>query len=173
MARKRSYRRYYKRKGRWSANLQEIKDTTTISSNSTQGKVIDLCSNPYQTTTTVSQQYTAKNVEVSLLMETDSSTTQYYLNDAVFYIMYVPQGMSVGVDYPKHHPEYIMAYKYQGNIFKDDEPAGYNLRIKSRLARRLQTGDKIVLYYKCNNTSTSGSIEVRTSGIVRWWTKAN
>lgn len=98
--------------------------------------------------------------------------------------MYVPQGFSgsgnnnLSNDYNKLHPEYILAYKYIGSPSHESNTTGMQgqqyqpYKIKTRLARKLDTGDEIVLFIKGLNQSTETQI-IRVNGVVRWWTKAN
>ena len=165
--------RYYKRKGRWSANIKNIVDTVQSIPSGISGNSIDLCLNPVQSDITVSQQYTVKNIELSVFADFNINTNTA-VEDVEHYIMYVPQGMNLTTDYNLEHPEYIMAYYFQGNPLSDSQTPGYKLKLKSRLSRRLQTGDRIIYFYKLNNTSSNGiGNEFRISGLVRWWTKAN
>lgn len=181
MARKSYKKRYYKRKGRWSANIKDIEDEQTLAPGVISGNSIDLCLNPVQSNITVSQQYTVKNIELSVFLEISQpgTTIQDYgskIEDIQHYIMYVPQGMNLTTDYNLEHPEYIMAYYYQGNPASDsisNSSLGYKLKIKSRMARRLQTGDRVIYFWKARNQDTSNSSTVRLGGLVRWWTKAN
>ena len=178
---KHTRRKYWKRKGRWSANISRINQSESVSGGTTYTGIY-LCSNPAQSYNSVSQQYTVKNIEISLELElaqessTGVSSTQ--IEDLQYFVMYVPQGMSPTHSYPIEHPEYIMAYRYKGsplietNDSSNDNPL-YPVFIKSRMARRLQTGDKILLLV-CWNTQGNfpvGTLNAR--GIVRWWTKAN
>ena len=158
-------------KGRWSANIKNLNTTNTIPANTTQGDAIDLCENPAQTATTISQQYTVKNIELSVYIE--AAVTPAVVEDIEHYIMYVPQGMQLTANYNLDHPEYIMAYYYQGNPTNDSTNLGYKLKLKSRLARRLQTGDKIIYFYKVKNEDTATEYQISVRGLVRWWTKAN
>ena len=168
MARRRA-RRYRRSKGRWSANIKNISENIDAGIG-LQFITVDLCRNPIQISMGVSQQYTVKNVELSVFGETNDNVN--VMEEVEHYIMFVPQGMTVGVDYNLIHPEYIMAYYYQGNPAKDSEGLGYRLKLKTRLSRRLQTGDKVIYFTKFNNTS-SAQVEYQINGLCRWWTKAN
>lgn len=180
MAKKR-VRRYRRAKGRWSANIKKLTtQTITASGSSDFYASTDLCQNPVQNESSVSQQYTVKNVELSFEFELQSGQTNYTeIEGIVCYIMYVPQGMTVDNNYPNYHPEYIMAMRFLGSPNLETgtgaapQQAGRNpLRIKTRLARRLQTGDKIILYINgTNNTTTTTTLNF--NGLIRWWTKAN
>lgn len=176
---KRRYRRYRRSKGRWSANIQTIQPSNVSApANSSFYSKTTLCENPAQSTSTVSQQYTVKNIELNYQIE---SPIESFTNveNLCAYIMYVPQGMSVTETYPNTHPEYIMAYRYLGS--PDVErgtttsvltPGRLPPKIRTRLARRLQTGDSIIfLLTGLNNTSSNSGVIL--NGLVRWWTKAN
>lgn len=173
-------RRFYKRsKGRWSANIKTLTNQTiNIAANSSFYGTTKLCENPAQNDNSVSQQYTVKNIELSYEME---AVDQKFIEGLVSYVVYVPQGMTVTETYPNYHPEYIMAMKFLGSP-DYHESAGSSttvegvyrnpLKIKTRLARRLQTGDSIQLLI-VGNSSKSTTTTIDFNGIIRWWTKAN
>lgn len=179
MAKKR-VRRYRRRKGRWSANIKNISNSDITATTGEFFATTLLCQNPVQDNQTVSQQYTIKNVEVSFQFETDmneGTTARFNIESLICYIMYVPQGMNIDINYPSYHPEYIMAMRFLGspdfeNNTANTTPGRNPLRVKTRLARRLQTGDSIILYIGGNNTSTLNA-NLKFHGILRWWTKAN
>ena len=171
MARKRYYRRRYK-KARWSANIADIPpETNTLSAGpGYASNTATLVTNPVQTNLTTSTVYTVKNIEGTFTIETTSD--DLLLEDFTVYLMYVPQGMNVSNDYNVQHPEYIMAYKFIGSPSPDSPQQFQPLRIKTRLARNLQTGDSIILFIKAyNQTTTTRNYSLQ--GVVRWWTKAN
>lgn len=181
MARYRRTRRYRRRSGRWASNISEfIEENITAPSSSQFFGTTDLVLNPVQSNTTTSQIYTIKNIEASFELETSSPQDAYQIESLAYYIMFVPQGMNVGDDYNLQHPEYIMAYKFYGSPTPDvdntSNPGNFSykipLRVKTRLSRKLQTGDKVVLYIKGLN-QRSQSIILHINGLVRWWTKAN
>lgn len=167
-------RRYYRRKGRWSANIRTLTEQTiNASPNSSFYASLDLCSNPFQTDSTVSQQYTVKNIELSYEIE-GRETYSYNVESLVVYIMYVPQGMTITETYPNQHPEYILAYRFLGSPNEDSGgPTRLPSKISTRLARRLQTGDKIIFLVTGYNDHSTGTAELKLNGLVRWWTKAN
>lgn len=173
MAKYQRFRKYSRRnRGRWSANIKNINqllDVTTTQSSF--GDSIDLCLNPVQDSLTVSQQYTTKNIELSAFIECPDAELAN-IENLEHYIMYVPQGMNLTTDYNLEHPEYIMAYYFQGNPVPDAESTGYRLKIKTRMARRLNTGDRIIYFYKGLHTAST-NVQLRIRGLVRWWTKAN
>ena len=94
-------RKYYK-KARWSSNIKPIDDQTILLPTGKNSASITLCYNPAQTDTTVSQQYTVKNVELSFEMNYLNNPSE--IEGITGYIMFVPQGMTVGNDYAELHP---------------------------------------------------------------------
>lgn len=184
MAKYTRYRKYSRRsKGRWSPNIQEI-GTTTVQApaNNTFYYTYTLAFNPTQVNTAVSQKYTVKRIEVSYYIDQDivQASGVENLEDITAYIMFVPQGMTITADYNIQHPEYIMAYQFLGSPYVDfsstSTPAGQQFqprKISTRLSRKLNTGDSVVLFLKGNNTSETQNSEFQFHGLVRWWTKAN
>lgn len=171
-------RRYYKRKsGKWAANISKIESTQLTATPGNWSTFTTLTSNPVQLNTTVSQIFTIKNMELTFQMESNT-TGGGNVEGITIYIMYVPQGMNVGNDYHLQHPEYIMAYRFIGS--PEFEQPGSNiaygvrnpLKVKTRLARKLQTGDSIIAYFEGNNEGTTNQ-DININGLVRWWTKAN
>lgn len=170
-------RKYFRRKGRWSANIKTLTaQTITLPGSSSFFSTTDLCTNPVQSDSTVSQQYTVKNIELSYEID---SLAPNIVEGLTSYIIYVPQGMTVTETYPNQHPEYIMAYRFLGspNYDNDSTTATTSVgrlpsKIKTRLSRRLQTGDKIILLIVGLNQVDTQQL-IRFNGLVRWWTKAN
>lgn len=177
MARKTYRKRRYFRKGRWAANINKIENVQIQATSGNWSTYTTLTSNPVQLNTTVSQIYTVKNMEFSFQLES-SSTSGGNVEGITVYIMYVPQGMNVGNDYHIQHPEYIMAYRFLGS--PEFEQPGSNiaygvrnpLKIRTRLARKLQTGDSIIAYFEGINQGTN-TTNIDCNGLLRWWTKAN
>lgn len=182
MARKSYKKKFYRKKGRWSANIRTITNESVTAPSGSFFSTLDLCLNPPQDSATVSQQFTVKNVELSYEIDSDTTDGINFAEALTSYIMFVPQGMTVTETYPNFHPEFIMAMKFLGspsinNDVSTDPPTGLNtgrnpLRIKTRLARRLQTGDKIILLIVGTNI-TNTQRTLKYNGIIRWWTKAN
>ena len=181
---KRRYRKSYRRpRGRWSANIRSVvNNTVSATSGNFIGNLV-LATNPAQNTSTVSQQYTVKNVEFSFQMEiTDNNqSVRNGIESLAAFIMYVPQGMTVTSDYITQHPEYIMAHRFLGspdielpNVSETPTQVFRNpLKIKTRLSRRLQTGDSIIWLITGNNSAGVSPITLTVNGLIRWWTKAN
>lgn len=163
----------FRRKGRWSANISEIQNTQITASRQKFSATTTLTTNPVQSNTTVSQIYTVKNFEISFTMDIGSGSTSSYIESLAFYIMFVPQGMNVGEDYNLQHPEYIMAYRFYGSPLQDSSSNEVvPFRLKTRMARRLNTGDSIILFITGFNEYSSEQ-NLKLNGLIRWWTKTN
>lgn len=167
-------RKYYRKRGKWSSNIQELLATGLTATPGTFSGSTTLATNPIQNTLGVSQVYTCKNFAVDFNIESEANAD---LEGITVYIMFVPQGMNVSEDYNIDHPEYIMNYKYLGSPTLIGSGAQESqqfqpLRIRSRLARKLNTGDSVILFIKGTNQGTS-TRNFELSGVVRWWTKAN
>lgn len=175
MAKTKKVRRYYK-KSKWSSNIKTITNqVVTAPSNASFFYKVDLCKNPAQSDNTVSQIYTVKNITFNWQSEITSATGWASVESLVGYIMYVPQGMTVTETYPNYHPEYIMGCRFYGSAeYEASGTAGIRnpLSIKTRLARRLNTGDSIVFLLVGSNTAETSTL-LTFNGLLRWWTKAN
>lgn len=170
-----SKKKFYRKKTKWSANIQELLNTGLTASPGTFSGTTTLATNPTQNTLGVSQIFTCKNFAVDFTIESDN---HWSLEGITAYIMFVPQGMNVSQDYNIQHPEYIMNYKYLGSptgtgTSTSAEVQQYQpFRLRSRLSRKLNTGDSVILFIKGLNQGSS-NISFNLSGIIRWWTKAN
>lgn len=175
MAKYRRYRKYSRRShAKWAPNIQEI-DTTTVQApaGATFYQSFVLAFNPTQVNTAVSQTYTVKNLEVNFYI--DSSAIVNQVEDVTAYIMFVPQGMTITESYNTQHPEYVMAYKYLGSPTYETNTSTQQyqpVRVRTRLSRKLQSGDNVILFIKGNNVGTANT-EFEFHGLIRWWTKAN
>lgn len=171
-------RKYYKRRSsKWASNIQEIHQL--ISTPAVQDDFhysASLITAPPQQNALATQRYTVKNLEISFNITSGNSNSLYQLDGICVYVMFVPQGYILTTDFNLQHPEYILAYKYLGSPSNDSSDSASQqyqpIRIRSRLARKLDTGDNIILFIKGTNTSTE-SRSFRIAGLVRWWTKAN
>ena len=183
MARKR-YRKYYRRsRGRWSANIKNVSKTATytlgpseLQAGGTVWLSDLLAENPAQSDNSVSQIYTVKNFDFSFYLE--DRNNQPYLENFCCYIVYIPQGFTIDNDVIRTHPEWILAMRYIGQS-KGDTTAQYYLpfRIKTRMARKLNTGDAIHFLVTGSrdpyDTNATQTVIIDVKGVVRWWTKAN
>lgn len=178
MARYRRRRFYRRRSSKWSANINELSaQIVNIQPNGKWFRDYTLAFNPLQTNTAVTQVFTVKNFEINFNIDIPSNENNVLANieDVCAYIMFVPQGMTVTADYNLQHPEYIMAYKFLGSPNNDYNGQQYQpFKVRTRLSRKLQSGDQIKLLIVGNNTSTSLTISgLEIHGVYRWWTKAN
>lgn len=191
MARRR-YRRYYRKRRSYAPNIEEINQTLTASPG-TFTHIENLALNPSQTDLLVSQKCTVKNFSIDFVIENENYDEGTLNIEALcVYIMYVPQGYDLDENaYPNYnidHPEFILAYKYIGSPSSERTDAyGTNFgavevkhgqhyqphRIRSRLGRKLNTGDSIVMFVKGINQSQDTTYTLRINGLVRWWSKAN
>lgn len=176
MARRR-YRRYRRRRAKWSPNLQVLRGSgiapsiNTAPDNGTFADFITIAQNNTTTSqNSISQIFTVKNIEVSAELESNSS-----VQNIEYYIMFVPEGYSLSKNLPEVHTEWIMAYKYIGSPITPGGSTTSNAqppKIRTRLSRKLNTGDQIVFIIRGLNNSTQQEL-VSYHGLVRWWTKAN
>lgn len=167
---KKYYKKIYYKKGKWSPNIQNITMATLQAQPNNFYISQELAKNPVQDTATISQQYTIKNVELNFEILSDN---QQDITSLCLYIMYVPQGMTINAYYAQQHPEYIMAMRFIGKpVYLDTAPGKNTVRVKSRLSRRLQTGDSLVLFITGNNKGNS-TVYINLTGVFRWWSKAN
>lgn len=167
-------RKFYKKKSKWSSNIQELLATVLTATPGTFSGTTTLATNPTQNTLGVSQIFTCKNFTVDFTIEAAANSD---LEGLTAYIMFVPQGMNVSQNYNIEHPEYIMNYKYLGSPVQISDGSTENqqyqpFRVKSRLSRKLNTGDSVILFIKGTNQG-SANRNFELSGVVRWWTKAN
>lgn len=173
---KRTRRRF--RRSKWSANIQEINNQQIPADPGLWSATTTLATNPVQNILGVSNIYTVKNFDINFTIESGNGLTDANVLEAITaYIMFVPQGMNVDENYNLSHPEYIMNYKYLGSppgtTTNGTEVQQFQpFKIRTRLSRKLNTGDSIVLFLKGTNSS-NGQVNVFLSGLIRWWTKAN
>lgn len=179
MARTRRYRRRFRTKtGKWASNIVDIGPSTfVLAPSSFSVTEITLATNPAYANSSTSSIKKVKNFEVAINI--DAVDSLQGIENLQFYIMFVPEGMAIGDDYTIRHPEYIMAMRYYGEPGIDRPSTsqyanlyGPPLRIRSRLSRNLNTGDRVILLVRAANTTTS-NLTCQYSGLCRWWSKAN
>lgn len=178
-AKRRHYKRYYK-KGEWSTRLQNFNENVQTQANQTGTVAItyQLTENPAQTQDSVSQKFTVKNICIDCYLTLGAGqSTSNFLENFQYYVMYVPQGYPINVssitDMPFNHPEWIMAYRYFNTPIGDSQTSFPPIRIRSRLARKLDTGDAIYLFAFGTYENTVQSLQVNLAGLVKYNTKAN
>lgn len=177
---KRRYRRYRRARGKWAANIKRIAGDGVVSANTPFVDYITVAQNPEQEDTAVSQIFRVKNIEIACQVETQKPQVE----NLEYYIMYVPEGYPLPEDrsLPIKHPEWIMAYKFIGNATSSSAISSSSIyltnenaqvpRIRTRLTRKLQSGDQIV-FVVCGYNKTTDNLNVFYNGLLRWWTKAN
>lgn len=176
----RKYSRRFRRKGIWSSNLKNFLGSQSAGPNQQFIIYSNLCQNPDSSDITVSQKYTVKNVNCSVQLNAQTTASVPYLDSFQAYIMFIPQGYvptglpSAYATLPFDHPEWIMAHKFIGTVQMADE-SNKPFRITSRLSRKLDSGDRIVLVILGRNTAplTGSSYTVDYQGLVKFNTKAN
>ena len=167
-----------RRAARWSSNIQELNNQQIQATAGQWSATTTLATNPVQNILGVSNIYTVKNFDINFTIESGNALADANVLEAITaYIMFVPQGMNIDENYNIHHPEYILNYKYLGSppgttVGGSEVQQFQPFRLRTRLARKLQTGDSIILYLKGTNSSSS-NVNVFLSGLIRWWTKAN
>lgn len=168
---KRRYRRFYKRKGKWSTRLTNINVTQQVNGGIQFFVFRTLATNPVQDDNTVSQRFTVKNVQCQIEIQ-QTGGEQAGINFCQQYILFIPQGYQLTADTPYEHPEWIMAHRYLGSPVENDTPYFPAQRFTTRLARKLDTGDRVVYLFSGTNTSQSQST-INVNGVVKLNTKAN
>ena len=177
MPKYRRVRRRFRKRTKWCSNLIDIgPNSFSLSNENWNFTEVQLITNPQYNYNLTSNLFTIKNVEVAINFDTDNIGSGKWIENLQFYIMYVPEGMTVTQDYAIKHPEYVMAMKYYGEPGVDAGSAGLAItpsyRIKTRLSRKLNTGDKIILFIRGANVGTQ-TFNVTYGGLCRFWTKAN
>ena len=176
MARRR-YRRYRRKFGKWSANIQRIgPNSYNIPSQTRDIGLVTLVTNESYSDTRGNNILRVKNVEATIEFEYPmaSGMSNSVVQSCTYYLLFVPEGYNVTVDTPIQHPEWIMAYRFTGSPSGENTQSGNNnyskpsYKIKSRLCRNLNTGDRVVLLIEATNISTSTQT-IQYQGLVRWW----
>lgn len=167
---------YKKRKEKWSPNINEFSSEVTFGINGVTVFDTTICTNPAQNNTSVPQTFTVKNFEITFYCEGDATGVSE-IDDLCAYVMFIPQGYQITNDINIQHPEWILNYKFIGSPYieaRTSQTFNYTIphRVRSRLSRKLNTGDKVVLILKGTNKNFDERT-VQFHGLMRWWTKAN
>ena len=172
-------RRFYKRRTHYSPNITRIGPSSfNIPAQSRDIGIVTLIENQVYDPARSNNIITVKNPELSIEFESPSN----YIESCTAYLLFIPEGYTVNLDTPIQHPEWIMAYKYFGspnydtNTYVNDtrtETTKYINKIKTRLSRKLNTGDRIVLLVEGTNADTANQHRMEYQGLCRWFTKAN
>lgn len=176
MAKYTRYRRYSRRNRSktWSTRLTNINVSQLTTSGVPFFIYRTLATNPAQDDNTVSQRFTVKNIHAQVNIEVQSGAAQYVEN-LQHYILFVPQGYALSEQTPYDHPEWIMAHRFLGSP-QPDNPNYYPPQtLFSRLARKLDTGDRVVYLLLGSNTApgVGGDATLLVNGLLKLNTKAN
>lgn len=172
MARTRRYRRYRRSSKQWSTRLTSVNVTQLVSGNQTFFIFRTLATNPVQDDNTVSQRFTVKNINCQLNVEAQYGSDSNNLENFQEFILFIPQGYTLTSDTPYEHPEWIMAHRFLGSPQNDSDPGYLPARISTRLARKLDTGDRVVFLLIGTNTGQTNQT-IRVDGLIKLNTKAN
>lgn len=175
----RRYRKYSRRHGKhWSTRLVNFSGAQSAAPQANYVVYQNLAQNPAQDVDTVSQLFTVKNINCQVELE-----GEIQIENLQAYIMYVPQGYvptgapSAYEALPYDHPEWIMVHRFYGSPSVEGAsitPGFPPLRLSSRLSRKLDTGDRVILLILGTNTNSgTGSKELYYRGLVKFNTKAN
>lgn len=140
-----------RRRGKkWSPVFVNVTgDLKSIPGQQSDGWVLDLCANSASTTAApTATVIKCGNFKISFEVETGAGNYQFATGRA--FIMFVPQGTIVNVDWPQLHPEYIMAWRslqVGGSVNA--------VTMQSRLKRNLNSGDKVVVIVQVFNLQTA------------------
>lgn len=172
MARKTIYKK--RPRTRWSVNIQPIQIEEPVGTSQNVFAYQTLCANPSKTNNhPIEQLFTVKNIEFSFRVVFDALSNAKYdgIRDLTAYVMYVPAGGVLDNDLPISHPEWVMAYKFLGTplvTMNENAP----LKIRSRLARKLHSGDYIMFLLKGTNSGGT-TFTLQINGLVKYYTKSN
>ena len=175
-------RRFYKKRTSYSPNITRIgPNSFNIPAQSRDIGIVTLIENQVYDPNRSNNIITVKNPELSIEFNANNSL----IESCTAYILFIPEGYNVTLDTPYQHPEWIMAYKFFGSpdldrnttdntsTFTYNEYAKPIQRIKTRLSRKLNTGDRIVLLVEGTNLSQNNAYTMQYQGLLRWFTKAN
>lgn len=167
MARRRYYRRSYRPalKKKWASNI--IQDTVTTSNYKT------LVQNSSQTSqpTPVIVKCGNFKVQGDVYVQVTGSTPSRPI-PLIFYILFVPEGVTPSDSLVGNHPEWIMGWTAidSGIIFSASaENSGNKFSITTRLKRNLNSGDRIVALLQSRDASATA----QAAYTCQYWTCAN
>ena len=88
MARTKRVQRYYKRnKANWSTRISNIEGSQLATGNSNFVIYYNLCQNPAQTDTTISNKYTVKNIDLQLELSFEGVNANPDLEDFQWFVI--------------------------------------------------------------------------------------
>ena len=159
---RRNYRSY-SNKQKWASFMKEIPKTTVPIAPGTSGSYATIVANSNEGATPTPTILKVKHLRVAADLYIESTT----LNGGFVCLMYLPQGIIPDANTALLHPEWVLTWKG----IQVNSATGHNLmQFSSNLARNLNSGDSIVLYFSFFNPSEvliPISFQARCSCVVR------
>lgn len=151
-------------KRKWCPAL--IQGTLTVSGPGTSysGSNSVLCSNAPSSVSTVPVATVIKVKNFKVVLDVDIANSLF--SNVFVCIMYIPEAVTVSNELPLQHPEWILVWRTidVNSSANNSTSQIQNLQMSSRLARNLNSGDKIILftsgYYSGASTQT-GTYAIR------------
>ncbi len=159
-------RRYYRKRARYSPNIVRIGPSSfNIPAQDRDFGVVTLIENQSYDPSRSNTIITVKNPELSIDFDANQNAAAA-IESCTAYIMFVPEGYVPNIDTPILHPEWIMAYKFFGSPNWENTSSGqclpkYVNRIRTRLSRKLNTGDRIILFIEGSNINSTSSYSMQ------------
>lgn len=168
MARRRFYRRSVRTypKKKWASNI--VQDTVSTSNFKT------VVQNSSQTSTPTPVIVKCGNFKIQgdVLITTEESTPPRPI-PLIFYVLYVPEGVSPSDTLVGNHPEWIMGWTAIDGSAISSSAAGFStgnkFSLTTRLKRNLNSGDRIVVILQSRDSSATA----QAAYTCQYWTCAN
>lgn len=174
MARRRRYRRRYRRL-RWAKQMVNIThEGFTVSNNSNWSYNIPLCENPVDENTMVPTPRYFKRIKLSFEVENEAkdNIANFQIEGLTAFILYVPEGLTAGPALIKQHPEWVLGSKFYGSVSNESTgTSGKVFTLYSRLCKKLLSGDKIMVVFTGVNTDQSNSYNVYFNLFIEFFTR--
>lgn len=167
MPRRRYYRRYYKvtPKKKWASNIVQ----GTVTSSNYQTVVINSTQTSAPTPTIVKCGNFRVQGDVRVAY---TGSTPGRVASVNFFLMFVPEGVTVTDSLIGNHPEWIMgwtAIEWSGVTSESASTWGNKFSVTTRLKRNLNSGDRVV----CILQSLDASVTASAVYTIQYWTCAN
>lgn len=167
MARKRYYRR--RRRLRWSKQIKNITNAEfNAPANAEFTRSYDLIENPPESQNDVPTPKYFKRVKLSFEIEGPNVS---FIEGLTAHIVYLPEDLNVyGPQIVQKHPEWVLGSKFYGSIKNTDE-ATKVFTLYSKLCKKLLSGDKIIVLFTGQNTSSNGAFTCRINFFIQYYTR--
>lgn len=167
MARKRYYRRHY-RKIRWSKQLANVTNSSfTAPSNSGFYLNYKLVENPAESNSTVPTPRYFKRVKLSFEIEGPNIS---FIEGLTAHIVYAPEGVTTTADTVNKHPEWVLGSRFYGSIKNTDESTKV-FTLYSKLCKKLLSGDSINVLFTGRNTNTTTAFSGTINFFIQYYTR--